>query len=93
MTQVLLIKNTPAVQRYLTDYGYKEFNSWAGSSNTSKYVLISGRNFRYKTSQAENQYYPDNRVIGDLSTLQQLELLKSLGLKDQEIWNQLKELT
>lgn len=93
MTQVLLIRNTSAVQKYLTDSGYRKFNTWANSSNTGKYVRITGRYFMYKTSHAEKQYHPDNRIIGDLNTLQQLELLKSLGLKDQEIWNQLKELT
>lgn len=93
MTHVLLIRNTPEVKEHLLQKGYVPYATWLNSVDTSKYVLVCGYYFRYKTSQVEKQYHPDNRVIGDLNTLQQLELLKSLGLKDQDIWNQLKELT
>ena len=95
-TQILLIKNTPEVVEYLVQQKFHEaFYSDRDRACSYRYVMMhfTDTYYRFRTAAAKKQYHPRNMVIGDINTLHQITLLKSLGLKDQEIWNQLKELT
>lgn len=92
-TRILLIKNSPGVIEYLLSKHKYELYPPGLDRNTYKYLAMpyGSRWYKFKTYSAESQYLPEHRLIGDLSTLHQIDILKSLGLKDQEIWNQLKE--
>lgn len=94
-TQILLIKNSPEVIAYLRSNPNSYYKIPGLGKDTYKYVHIRYRDtwYKFRTSSAESQYLSHHRIIGDLSTLHQIDMLKSLGLKDQEIWNQLKEST
>lgn len=94
MTQVILLKNNPETLQHLIDLGMYEASHRDRDVSCHYKYLMTYLNYNYywfRTKAAEKQYHPSNVLLADTGTLHQIELLKSLGLKDQEIWNQLKE--